>query len=378
MKISKTNRFALSSFFCGITAALLSTQALAHHPISAKFDSEEQVNIQGIVTKVDWRNPHAHVFVNVTNANGETSNWAIEIESPIMLNASGWNRESLVPGDAISVEGISARDGSRQIWGEEITLQGSSRNIYAISDTRPSQPISSRPAPTWPDGHVSLGATSTSMDGYWAFPSEYVLMEEGHEVSTNKYGLLDSIRDADEIAPFQPWALALFENRQKRQLQDDPMYLNCKPPGGPRQFQSDLGVKFLEDMEQDRVFVLFGSGNHNYRVIYMDGREALGQVSGDDDNPLYYGRSLAHWENDTFVVKATSFNEDFWLSHGGLPHTDQLELEERFTRTSLDVMEYTVTVNDLGAYTRPWTASWNLTWIGGEELPVHFCQENRP
>ena len=90
----------------------------------------------------------------------------------------------------------------------------------------------------------------------------------------------------------QPWALALYIERQRRFLQDDPMYLNCKPPGGPRQFQLPYGVQFVEDRERQRIFVLIGSGNSNYRIIYTDGRGQKGQVGGDDDNPLYYGRSV--------------------------------------------------------------------------------------
>ena len=125
-------------------------------------------------------------------------------------------------------------------------------------------------------------------------------------------------------------------------------------------------------------FVLIGGGNRNYRIIYMDGRDQQGQVQGDDDNPLYYGRAVAHWENDTFVVNTTGFNEDFWFSNGGLVHTDQLKLLEKISRPDFDTLKYEVTIDDPGAYTRPWSASWTLRWVAGEELPRHLCQENRP
>ena len=191
------------------------------------------------------------------------------------------------------------------------------------------------------------------------------------------YGLLQNIADAPKVAPLQPWARALYIERQRRFLQDDPMYLNCKPPGGPRQFQLPYGVQFVEDRERQRIFVLIGSGNSNYRIIYTDGRGQKGQVGGDDDNPLYYGRSVAKWEGDTLVVDTTGFNEDFWFTNGGLPHTDQLRLIERFSRTDFDTMKYDVTIEDQGAYTRPWSSSSTLRWVAGEELPRHICQENR-
>ena len=72
------------------------------------------------------------------------------------------------------------------------------------------------------------------------------------------------------------------------------------------------------------------------------------------------------------------FNEDFWFTNGGLPHTDQLKLVERFTRTDLDTLNYEVSVDDPGAYTRPWKASWTLRWVADQELPRQLCQDNRP
>src|SRR5690606_37131828 len=180
-----------------------------------------------------------------------------------------------------------------------------------------------------------------------------------------------------KVAPMQPWALGLYMHRQRRFLQDDPMFLNCKPPGGVRHMQSSLGVQLVEDRERQRIFVLMGSGNQNYRIIYLDGREQVEQVGGDDDNPLYYGRSVGRWAGDTLVVDTAVFNEDFWFTNGGLPHTDQLRLIERFSRPDLDTLVYEVEVNDPGAYTQPWTSSWELRWIGGEELASYFCQDNR-
>jgi hypothetical protein len=231
--------------------------------------------------------------------------------------------------------------------------------------------------PKFADGQVRLGATPGS-SGYWAYPSATALVEDGVTVAMDPYGQLKNVADASKVAPMQPWALSLYQNRQRRFLQDDPTFINCKPPGGPRQMQQPFGVQFVEDRERQRIFTLIGGGNHNYRIFYLDGRDQKGQVSGDDDNPLYYGRAVAKWEGATLVVNTTGFNEDFWFTNGGLPHTDQLQLVERFTRTDFDTLKYEVTVNDPAAYTREWKATWTLRWVGGEELPVYFCQDNRP
>ena len=360
-----------------VLAALVATGSYAHHPVLGKFDPDARRTLEGVVTKVDWRNPHAHIFMNIEQG-GETVNWAVEIESPAELQLSGWRRETLAPGDHIQVDGLLARNGSRQIWGESVRRLPSRQALFVLDPDLPRLPLASRPAPRWPDGAIAFGATPDTSDGYWGYPTKTALVENGVDVAMNDDGQLADIDDASRVAPFQPWALALYRHRQERFLRDDPMYLDCKPPGGPRQFQSRLGVQLIEDRERERVFVLMGSGNRNYRIIYLDDRDPVGQVTGDDDNPLFYGRAVGEWEGDTLVVTTTGFNENFWFTNGGLPHTNLLSLTERFTRIDHDTLRYEVTIDDPGAYTRPWTVSWDLSWVGGHELPTHLCQENRP
>ena len=372
-------------FVTGVVAAALAVFALAgvpglaHHSVAAKFDESKSTTLTGIVTLVDWRNPHAHVFVNVRGPKNEWVNWAVELESPIELTDSGWNRESVQPGDSVTVQGYLARNGSRQVWSQKMTLTQTGRQVLNVKPMTPPVPLAKRPTPLGPDGKPRLGALPGGVDGYWAFPSATVLVENGVTVDIRPDGLLrNPAVDAAKVAPLQPWALSLYKARQTRFLQDDPTYLNCKPPGGPRQFQQPYGFQFVEDPERQRVFVLVGSGNRNFRIIYLDGRSHVGQVGGDDDNPLYYGRAVAKWDGQTLDVDTRGFNEDFWFTNGGLPHTDQLRLIERFTRTDFDTLRYDVTIEDAGAYTRPWSSGWTLRWVGGAELPVHFCQDNRP
>jgi len=372
-----TSRVWLAAF-----AALLLAGArlIAHHEILAKFDDHKPVTLNGIVTLVDWRNPHVHVFMNVADAAGAV-NWAIELEGPIDLERSGWSRETLRPGDRIRVAGFGARNGSHQAWGNSVVVRATGKAVYNVTLTPPAAPLEPRPTPRWPDRQPRLGAAQGGSTGYWAYPSVTALAEGNSAdkiaVPMDTWGLLKNIADAPKVAPMQPWALQLYTERQKRFLQDDPMYLNCKPPGGSRQFQLAYGVQFVEDRDRKRIFVLMGSGNNNYRIINTDGRSHKGQVGGDDENPLYFGRSVGHWEGDTFVVDTRGFNEDFWFTNGGLPHTDQLRLLERFSRPDFDTLKYDVTVEDPGAYTRAWSSSSTLRWVAGEEMPRHLCQDNR-
>ncbi|PYS56033.1 MAG: hypothetical protein DMG13_01445 [Acidobacteria bacterium] len=325
----------------------------AHHAIAAKFDPNKPVTLRGFVNEIDWANPHVHVFIDVQDATSVTS-WAIELESPIDLQRSGWSRTTLKPGDGITVQGISARDGSRQAWGNSIVVTSTSKRIFTLSSAEPRRDNpSARPAPRWPDGQPRLGPPPGER-GYWGKPSSTALIQAGANVQTDGDGLLRNIADVDKVAPFQRWARDLYELRQRNFLKDDPMFLFCMPPGGPRQFQLPYGIQFLEERDRKRIFVLIGGGNHNWRLIYTDGRA---EDPLDKDFPVYYGRSLGRWEGNTLIVDTKNFNERFWFTNGGLPHSDQLHLIERLSRPDF---------------------AWTLQWVSGEELPPYYCQDNRP
>jgi hypothetical protein len=311
--------------------------------------------------------------MNVGTGNN-AANWAVELESVIDLQKAKYTRDTVKPGDTLTVDGILARDGSKQVWGNTVTLNG--RRIFNVPEETVSR-AAGGPAPKSADGKPRLGATPGTT-GYWARPSMTILAQDGANIRANKNGLLASIADVDKVAPFQRWARDLFELRQRNRLADDPQYLYCLPPGGPRQFQEAYGVQFVEDKDHQRIFVFVGGVNHNWRLIYLDGRQQVGQIRGDADNPLYYGRAVGKWEADTLVVDTKGFNEKFWFSNGGLPHTDKLHLVERFTRVDANTLKYEVSIDDPGAYTRTWSSGWNLQWVAGEELPSFYCQDNRP
>jgi hypothetical protein len=360
-----------------VAAFLAVAPVLAHHVIAAKFDPARSVTLNGTVTGIDWLNPHVHIFMDVQDGNTFT-NWAIELESQLDLQRNGWTRDTLKPGDAITVQGITARDGSKQAWGNSVVVTNGGRRVFAVTAAPPRRDnAAARPAPRGPDGKPRLSAMPGER-GYWGNPSAALLMQNGANVQADADGLLRNIADVDKVAPFQRWARDLFELRQRSFLKDDPMFLFCKPQGGPRQFQSRHGIQFLEEPDQKRILVLLGGGNRNWRYFYLDGRPQLGPAADDPEKPVYFGRTAARWEGDTLVVDTKKFNEEFWFTNGGLPHTDQLHLIERISRPDFNTLKYEVTIDDPGAYTRTWNGGWTLQWIPGEEPPEYLCQDNRP
>lgn len=225
-----------------------------------------------------------------------------------------------------------------------------------------------RPTPRFADGTVDLGA-ARGESGHW-MTGVGNLSE--HKVEM-KGAFLVHPEDIDKVAPFRPWAKALVEYRLKTLGKDDP-HPACLPSGGPRQFHTPYGVQFVQDREHERIFVLSGGGAHSWRVIYMDGRP---HPSLDDYEPSYFGHSVGHWEGDTLVVDTVHFNERFWFARRptGMVHTDALHMIEHFTRPDYDTLHYEVTIDDPKAYTRPWTASWDIPWTN-EDIVEYFCQDN--
>jgi hypothetical protein len=102
----------------------------------------------------------------------------------------------------------------------------------------------------------------------------------------------------------------------------------------------------------------------------MDGRSHPETIA-----PSNYGHSVGWWDGDTLVIDSVGFNTDFWMERRGLPHTEQLHTIERFTRASSHLLEYSITVDDPGAYTGPWTGWFNLQWEEGTELFEYVCQQ---
>ena len=112
-------RMKVAVLVAGILAAV---PMAAHHSFAAEFDSSKRVTIKGTVTKLEWINPHAHFYVDVKDESGKVTNWELELGSPNSLMRQGWNRNSLKPGDLITVQAFVAKDGANLANANEVVL----------------------------------------------------------------------------------------------------------------------------------------------------------------------------------------------------------------------------------------------------------------
>ena len=103
--------------------------AFAHHPFAAEFDGNKQITLTGVVTKVDWVNPHAYIYVDVKGDDGAVVNWAIETGAPNILYRHGWRRDDLKAGDTVTLQTFLAKDGSHTAAARSVKLPDG-RNVF--------------------------------------------------------------------------------------------------------------------------------------------------------------------------------------------------------------------------------------------------------
>jgi hypothetical protein len=199
------------------------------------------------------------------------------------------------------------------------------------------------PTPHLPDGTVDLS-------GVW--------MGGG----SNSGDISKGLKPGSELIML-PAAEKIFKSRRS---EDDPEAL-CLPFGIPR----SAPYPWRMVQTPTHIFILYEGNIHSYRQIFMDGRK-----HPEDPDPAWYGHSIGHWEKDTLVVDTVGFNDKFWFDYLGHPHTEQLHTVERYTRTDLGNMNIEVTIDDPGAYAKPFTTVGRARLQPGDELMEYICQEN--
>jgi hypothetical protein len=116
----------------GVGILLAALPLIAHHSFAAEFDDQKPVKLTGTVTKLEWTNPHARFYVDVKDEKGVVTNWEFELAALNALIRAGWTRNSLKPGDVITVEGFRAKDGSKLANATAVTLANGKR-VFAAS-----------------------------------------------------------------------------------------------------------------------------------------------------------------------------------------------------------------------------------------------------
>ena len=118
--------------FAAFAIALADVPLQAHHSFAAQFDRSKPVTLTGPVTKVDWINPHARIFMDAKDASGKVVNWEIELGAPAILMRNGWKKTAVKIGETVTITGSLAKNGSNVANATTVTLADGKR-VFAGS-----------------------------------------------------------------------------------------------------------------------------------------------------------------------------------------------------------------------------------------------------
>jgi hypothetical protein len=167
--------------------------------------------------------------------------------------------------------------------------------------------------------------------------------------------------------PYQPWAADLVKRRSGDLGRDDPVAF-CRPAGALRFLTFPPPRKILQ---LPGLVVILSERDVTYRQIFTDGRPLP-----NDPEPSWNGYSIGKWEKDTLVVETIGLRDDTWLDRNGSPMTAGARVTERFRRVNYGRLEIEVTVDDLKAYTKPWTVTLKQLIMPDTELLDYHCMDN--
>ncbi len=167
--------------------------------------------------------------------------------------------------------------------------------------------------------------------------------------------------------PYQPWAAAVAKQRAADLSKDDP-HVRCLPSNIARFWTLPHYTKILQTHGQ---LAMLNEFNASYRQIFMDGR-----ALPVDPQPSWNGYSSGKWVGDTLVVDTNGLRDGLWLDMAGNPMTDAATVTERIRRPNFGSMEIAFTVNDLKAYTKPWTVTIKEMIVVDTEILDEVCLEN--
>jgi hypothetical protein len=218
------------------------------------------------------------------------------------------------------------------------------------------QEVRRKPAPTGPVPHLPDGTVDLS--GLWVGggPIQDIQREGGLPPST-----LESL--------MTPSAKAIFAGRKEV---DNPQF-HCLPMGIPRATPYPFRIVQVPTHAKTQYIYILQEGNiHSFRQVFMDGRKHPAEL-----DPTWFGHSIGRYDGNTLVIDTVGFNDKSWFDNRGYPHTEQLHTIERWTRIDSGHMTDEVTIEDPGAYTKPFTVKFTARLTDpGDEMMEYICQEN--
>ena len=245
-------------------------------------------------------------------------------------------------------------------WSTPLGAQWLNHPTTGVPRTAAGTPNLDAPAPRTVDGKPDLSGTWDVEHNRPCPPDGCADLFVGQEFINIGWSLKGGL-------PYLPWAAATAKKRTEDLRKDDPNSF-CLPIGIVRMHTMPLLKKIIQ---VPGLVVILNEQYAMYRQIFTDGRPLP-----VDPNPSWVGYSSGTWEGDTLVVQTAGFRDGLWLDANGSPMTAEARVTERFRRVSYGKLEIELTVDDLKAYSAPWTVTLNQFIALDTDLLDYICNEN--
>lgn len=341
-----------------VLVTLFSMPAVAHHTWAVDYDTNDIVEIEGVVSSIAWVNPHVRFKVDVDQGSGSEQSWDIAATSVSNLARMDVNKNILAVGDRVRMAGYSARRSDHGMYMVNILLPDGREAVFQTNAQ-----------PRWTGDLVGSAAKLLGE----------VVEEDISKRPESIFAVWTTLTGVPESRALQPRNTSDFPLSEKG-LQaianynpetDDP-FGSCSPKGGPAALEAPYPVELVD---QGDVILFKLEEYDTVRTIHMtdihDDRNAV---------PSLHGYSTGRWNGDTLLVTTTKI--DYPFLHVGsvpdyIPQSQYVRTQETFRLGSdRDRMYYSLTVTDTEMLTEPVVYSKYFVWRPGETVQPYVCDED--
>jgi len=328
--------------------------ARAHHSVAGFFDPSNQLEIEGVIQKVSWRNPHTVFLIDVTSEFGDVTTWAIESGALGVLRSRGLAREFVQPGDHVRILGDSSLRSRPELFARNMLLSNGKEVMLTVG----SKPHFSRGKQ---DGLLTaefdqgvIDAAIQSADGIFRVWTTNIEQRP-----------LPGVGFLRGPHPLTPAAVATRANHDA----SDEALLGCTDWSMPRIMANPLPMEFVR--EDQRIILRFEE-NDSARVIHMDA-----DIADAPDEPTTFGYSVGHWEGTTLVVATTRVQSER-LDNAGTPFSTDMRLLEHFTASEDGRrLEYGLRIEDPATFTEVIEVGRYWDWRPEIQVGAYECQKDQ-
>ncbi|HVN45567.1 MAG TPA: DUF6152 family protein [Steroidobacteraceae bacterium] len=336
----------------GSVLAMVVLPAAAHHSPYVHYDGKQMVEIEGVVTEFEWRNPHTRFNVEQTTADGKKVLWNMEYSPPVILMRQGVTKDTFKVGSKMKFAGFKAANSNTMFVTNILLPDG--RETY--NDEYAPPRWNKDPSQKVGEALIAQQERKVSSGGP---PPQGIFRVWSNDFTDRTPNKL--------FASASPYVLTDYAQSVKAHwdpVKDNP-YIFCRS-GMPTAMDQVHPMRFSHQGDDIKLEV---EEYDVVRTIHMKGNAPpAGQKAGP------YGYSVGRWDGDTLVVTTTNIDYP-WFDKKGTPASPELKLVERFTVTPDNKrLDYTITATDPKVFKEPVVMKRQWLWVPGETITPYHCQ----